>query len=53
VCCALLGCCGARTDQVRDEEEDVLVCLVVFDSYGLFGCAIALVGDPSFGRHAC
>ena len=43
----------SHTDQVGDEEEDVLICLLIFHVYRLLGCAIALVGDPSFGRHAC
>lgn len=29
-CCALAGGCIVRTDQIGDEEEDVLVCLLVF-----------------------
>ena len=44
---------NARTNQVRDEEEDVLVRLLVFHFYGLLWSAIALGGDPLFGRHAC
>ena len=45
--------CIAHTDQIRDEEEDVLVGLVLWDaSYGRFRLAIALV-DPPVCCHAC
>ena len=44
----------AHTDQIRDEEEDVLVCLVVGDdSCGRFRLAIALVDPPVCGHGCC
>lgn len=52
MCCDVLDRI-VLTDQIGHEEEDVLVCLVVFHSYGLFGRAIALVCHPPFCCHAC
>lgn len=42
-----------RTDQVRHEEEDVLIGLVVSLASRLFWCAITLVGPLVCGHCCC